>query len=92
MKYGCGKKLVCLLMAAILLLILCSAGHDCHGSSVDSDCPVCLVLGAWKWAAPALMAAMGLLCPVILALWVQTGTNARRETASLVEQKVKLSD
>lgn len=84
------RRGICLLVAAVLLLILCSAGHDC----VDDHCSVCQIVSAWKLIMPALALAAGVLAlPIFVLFYLHGETCALLGwEATLVALKVKLSD
>lgn len=94
MKNGRGiYRGICLLLAAVLLLIFCSAGHECHSDAMDHHCPVCLILSAWKLALPGLLALTGVACFAGAALHTGDAASAHSgEKTTLVALKVKLSD
>ncbi len=91
MKNSCERRWICLLLAAVLLLILCSAGHECHGG-MNEHCPVCLVLSAWKLVLPGLLAMIFFACLAELMLHAVSADAGGNEKNTLVSLKVKLSD
>lgn len=85
------KRILCWLLVAVLMLIFCSAGHECHGG-MNEHCPVCLVLSAWKLVLPGVLALTFFACLTGLILHTVSTDADGNEKYTLVSLKVKLSD
>ena len=84
-----SKQAFCLVLAVMLLLIFCAAGHACH----HDQCPVCMLTASFKLTLGtfALMFARSLL-----QQYIGFAEDMYQYTAdkggNLVALKVKLSD
>lgn len=79
---------LCVALAVFLLLVFCTAGHDCH----HDDCPVCLLAASFRLTLGLIALTLGLFCLRYAHLCVDTQRFVAGRGASLVALKVKLSD
>ena len=82
------KRSGCILLVALLLLIFCAVGHDCH----HEQCPVCLLSASFRMTMGLLILAFGWLFVQCRHVLVDAPCAATGIGASLVALKVKLSD
>ena len=82
------KRVFCIALVALLLLVFCAVGHKCH----HDDCPVCLLAASFRLTLGLVTLACGLSCLRCWHLIADVQRKAASRGGTLVALKVKLSD
>ena len=82
------KRVFCIALVALLLLVFCAVGHKCH----HDDCPVCLLTASFRLTLGLTALLFGLFCLQCIGLPLGTQNVASGRGGTLVSLKVKLSD
>lgn len=88
-KQSWRKRVLCVALAVLLLLIFCTVGHDCH----YDDCPVCLLAASFRLTLGMAVLALGIFSlRWVLCSCAHMQHCTAGKDATLVSLKVKLSD